>query len=140
MRQLNIYLCGSITGIGSRDEIKHRFYLQNKLENNDLGINVKVFNPFEYFNYAVKNHDSEKEVMRYELNKLKKSDLIIVDFLNPNSLGTMSELAIAYDNRIPIIGYNGYGHVLHPWQYEMTDRIFNNLEDLIRYVINYYIV
>lgn len=141
----NIYLSGSITGLKSKDEVLYRHQMKEKLEDKKqmyrYKYKVSVFNPVEYFNYLDEvMYQSEKQVMRYELNKLRTSDLVIVDFKNPNSLGTMAELAIAYELKKPIIGFNKDHNKLHPWQEEMCDVMFDKLTDLIDYIIEFYLI
>ena len=141
----NVYISGAITGLKSKEEVDYRYTIKKRLENgNDMhGYKQKVcvFNPIEFFNYIEeKNYISEKQVMNYELDKLRKSDLVIVDFKNHKSLGTMSEMSIAYERRIPIIGLNQNSYDLHPWQKEMCDLIFYNYNQLISYIIEYYLV
>lgn len=143
----NIYLSGSITGVKSRNGVLNRFYLKEIFEDNSnvykYKYKVDVFNPIEHFNYIDKtNYKNEKQIMRYELDRLRKSDLVIVDFHNPNSLGTMAELAIAYEHKIPIIGFNPTLKELHPWIVEMCDVIFdyNELSELEEYVQNNYLI
>ena len=55
------------------------------------------------------------------------------------SLGSMSELAIAYDRRIPIIGLDDNKQELHPWQIEMCNRIFDDINEMLDYVVDYYL-
>jgi hypothetical protein len=62
-----------------------------------------------------------------------------VNFNDKQSLGTMSEIAIAYDRRIPIIGFNIADQDLHPWQVCMCERIFDKINDLIEYVKEFYL-
>ena len=141
----NVYISGAITRLKSKEEENYRYTIKKRLENgNDMhGYKQKVcvFNPIEFFNYIdEKKYISEKQVMNYELDKLRKSDLVIVDFKNHKSLGTMSEMSIAYERRIPIIGLNLNSYDLHPWQKEMCDLIFYNYNQLISYIIEYYLV
>ena len=141
----NVYISGSITGLKSKEEVDYRYTIKKKLEDgNDLynyKQKVSVFNPIEFFNYIdERNYVSEKQVMNYELDKLRKSDLLIVDFQNPKSLGTMSEMSIAYEHRIPIIGLNLNSYDIHPWQKEMCDLVFYNYNQMISYIIGYYLV
>ena len=68
------------------------------------------------------------------------SDLmVIVNFNDMYSLGSMSELAIAYDRRIPIIGLDINKQELHPWQIEMCNRIFDDIDEMLDYVEDYYL-
>jgi len=52
----------------------------------------------------------------------------------------MSELAIAYDRRIPVIGLNANKEELHPWQFEMANRIFDDINELLDYVVDMYLM
>ena len=78
--------------------------------------------------------------MEFDLNKVRNADLIIVNFNDMYSLGTMSEIAIAYEKRIPIIGFDLDNQTLHPWQIEMTNRIFNNINEMLEYIQHYYLI
>ena len=62
---------------------------------------------------------TQHEGMEFDLNRVRSSDLIIVNFNDVYSLGTMAEIATAYERRIPIIGLNENNQDLHPWQTEM---------------------
>lgn len=78
--------------------------------------------------------------MEFDLYKVRNSNLIIVNFNSPASLGTMAELAIAYEKRIPVIGLcEGDAGTLHPWQTEMCTRIFTDMYELTAYVNDYYL-
>ena len=77
--------------------------------------------------------------MEFDLHKVRGSDLIIVNFNDVYSLGTMAEIAIAYERKIPIIGINLKNQDLHPWQIEMTNRIFTDIDKMIDYVKEYYL-
>lgn len=96
-------------------------------------------NPNDYFMIDGNLHSSEREAMEFDLGRVRNSDLVIVNFNSVRSLGTMAEIAIAYENKIPIIGYKPQDTFLHPWQKEMTNRIFEDMDKLIEYVIDYYL-
>ena len=77
--------------------------------------------------------------MEFYLNKVRNSDLIIVNFNDMWSLGTMSEIAIAYERRIPVIGLDVDKQNLHSWQIEMCTRIFDNIDEMLDYVEDFYL-
>ena len=77
--------------------------------------------------------------MNFDLNALRKSNLIVVNFNNPNSIGTAMEMMLAYEMRIPILGLNKDKLKLHPWLECCCDRIFDNMKDLVRYVVEFYL-
>lgn len=127
----SIYLAGGMTGLTFEESNGWRKYLSEKLEHNTL-------NPNDYFNPHESNHGSEKEARNYDLMLLKKCDLVIVNFNTPNSIGTAQELAVAYENHIPVIGVNENKYELHPWLVECCERIFSSIDELIEYVNYYY--
>lgn len=118
-----------------------RVSLKNELLDigHNLGIKINVINPNDYFNFLHKSHESEKEVRNFDLRLVKKSDFIIVNFNDPNSIGTAQELAIANEYSIPVIGLNADKHNIHPWLIECCERIFYQMDTLIEYIKDFYI-
>lgn len=120
---------------------KWRKYCIDTLTNYECDYKVKVVNPNDYFNFKEEppTYKSQREIMEFDLNKVRHSDLIIVNFNDMWSLGTMSEIAIAYERRIPIIGLDVDKQNLHPWQIEMCTRIFANIDEMLDYVEDFYL-
>ena len=118
-----------------------RIYCKNTLENCECEYSVKAINPNDYFNFKqeVPQYKSQREIMELDLHKLRCSDMVIVNFNDMYSLGSMSELAIAYDRRIPIIGLDANKQELHQWQIEMCNRIFDDMDEMLDYVEDYYL-
>ena len=118
-----------------------RIYCKNTLENCECYYKTKVINPNDYFNFKEEQpkYVSQREIMELDLHKLRNSNLVIVNFNDMYSLGSMSELAIAYDRRIPIIGLDTNKQELHPWQIEMCNRIFDDIDEMLDYVEDYYL-
>lgn len=143
MEVFNIYLCGGISKFEAEkfeDGNQWRVYCKKALENHECDYKVKVDNPNDYFNFIVEStYVSQKEIMEFDLNKVRNSNLIIVNFNDMYSLGSMSEIAIAYERRIPILGINLNHEKLHPWQIEMTNRIFDNIDEIIGYIKDKYL-
>ena len=140
MEKFQIYLAGGMGKFGKENFDKSnvwRTYCKEILEN---GKYVNVVNPNDYFNFLEEpKYKSEREVMEFDLNKVRNSDLIIINFNDMYSLGSMAELSIAYEKRIPIIGLDIEKQNLHPWQIEMCNRIFNNIDEMLVYVKDYYL-
>ena len=142
MRDYQIYLCGGIGKFG-RDNFEEsntwRRYCKETLEL--YRSKVKVINPNDYFSFVQDPplYESNREVMELDLNKLRNSDLVIINFNDPSSLGSMAELAIAYDKRIPIVGLNASNEELHPWEECMCNRIFDDIDELLDYVEDFYL-
>ena len=118
-----------------------RVYCKNTLENCECDYKVKVINPNDYFNFVEEppRYVSQREVMELDLHKLRNSDLVIANFNDMYSLGSMAELAIAYDRRIPIVGLDIDKQELHTWQIEMCNRIFSDIDKMLYYVEDYYL-
>ena len=131
-----IYLSGGMKNISFEKQSEYREYIQKTLES--FG-NCKVFNPIKYFNYQIQKHKTEKQVFLFELDNVRKSDLVIVNFNNPSSLGTMAEITVAYEHRIPIIGIRENNEELHAWHIEMCDVIFESVDEAIDYIKVYYL-
>lgn len=143
MENLTVYLSGGMQSFGKEQFDKGndwRKYFKNTLENYYGIYKVSVFNPNDKFNFKDEpRYISENEVMRYDLYQLRNADLIIVNFNVPKSLGTMAEIAIGYDRGIPILGLNEDKAVLHSWQIGFCERIFENTDDLLDYVEEFYL-
>ena len=143
MKNYQIYLAGGMGKFG-KDNFdegnRWRLIFKKRLESNE-NMNVKAINPNDYFNFLEEppRYASQREIMEYDLNRVRNSDLIIVNFNDMYSLGTMAEIAIAYENKIPIIGLNETNQKLYPWQVEMCNRIFTETYELLDYVEYFYL-
>ncbi len=143
MRNYNVYLSGGMQKFG-KDNFdegnKWRKYCKNTLEDCECDYKVKVCNPNDLFNFKDEpQYETEREVMNLDIHKLRQSDLVIVNFNDKWSLGTMSEIAIAYDRRIPVIGLNTNYTELHSWQICMCERIFNDIDEMLDYIQDFYL-
>ena len=77
--------------------------------------------------------------MEFDLHRLRTSDLVIINFNDMYSLGSMAELAIAYERKIPIVGLDINKQDLHPWEVEMCNRIFHDIDEMLDYVEDFYL-
>lgn len=120
---------------------KWRVYCKSVLENYECDYKVNIINPNSFFNFIENppRYNNQREVMEFDLNKVRHSDLIICNFNDMHSLGTMAELAIAYESRIPVIGLDIDKQTLHPWQIEFCTRIFNDMDEMLDYVEDFYL-
>ena len=145
MQDFQIYLVGGMGKFGKDrffESNNWRKYCKTTLENYDTNrYKVHVINPNDYYSFAdeTPRYASQKEVMELDLNRVRHSDIVIINFNDMYSLGSMAELAIAYDRRIPVIGVDTSEQDLHHWQIEMCQRIFNSLDLMLDYVEDYYL-
>ena len=139
----NIYTCGGMGKFGKEnfdESNKWRRYCKQTLEICECNHKVEVINPNDYFNFVDEPlYETQNEVMRFDLHKLRNSNLVIANFNDMYSLGSMAEIAIAYDRGIPIIGLNEGGYALHPWQVCMCERIFDNIDKMLDYIEDFYL-
>lgn len=143
MENVHIYLAGGMSGLSLEEQIKWRNQVINAIRYEDYEFDKTpiFFNPPNYYSPSTSAHKSEKEVMEFELSHLRKSDLIVVNFNVPESIGTAMEIAVAKENRIPIIGLckNEKDIIIHPWLTECCSRMFNNMREMVDYIVNYYL-
>lgn len=111
--------------------------------------NFIVINPTEYYSYGKNYHKNYHEIFRFDLHKVKKSDLVLVN-LNDirKSIGTCIEVYEAHKSGIPVIGFIDEKlpnelliNLVHPWIYYCVDRIEtgkNSMDQAFNYIISYY--
>lgn len=136
-----IYTAGGMTGLTYEEQTKWREWVEkyiNEVYKSKL-YNIHTINPVKYYNFEEKRHKTEQEVMNFDLHKVRNSNLVIVNFNAPKSLGTMAELAVAHEHNIPIIGLNEEKREFHPWQKCFCERIFDKMDDLLDYMSEFYL-
>lgn len=149
MREFNIYLAGALSCFGKenfdkgnvwREDVKFCIKKINEITNSKY--DLYIFNPNEYYNFLDNStYDSQREIKEFELNKLRHSDLVIVNF-NGQSIGTSKELAVAHELRIPIIGLceeSDNINKIHPWDLDDVSKLFTDKEEMLEYILNYYL-
>lgn len=140
MEKVKIYLSGGMGALSFEEQSKWRNQIINAIKfNYECEKNPIFFNPVDYFNFEEVRYKTQKEVMQFDLNGLRHSDLVIVNFNDPSSLGTCAELAIAYDMKIPIVGINKDGKKLHPWLECFCDRMCESVKEAVEYVVEFYL-
>lgn len=135
---LNVYLAGGMAKFG-----KENFDEGNAWREDLMGWfpdkEINFINPALQFNAFNSDGFSDKMIMDFDLDIVRKSDLIIVGFNDPKSIGTQSELAVAYDRHIPIYGINLGDFELHPWQKNMCGKIFDSIEEITDFLKDHYL-
>lgn len=137
-----IYLAGGMSGLTREEMTDWRRKARRAFKDITDGM-LDVVSPTDHVSYGSKKAGNElcfdKEIMLFDIYGIRTSDLIIMNFNRPESIGTAIELGIAYENKIPVIGLNETNKTLHPWQHEMCMRIFNDFDDLFIYVVEHFI-
>lgn len=144
MKKVKVFLSGKIGLLsftemnGWRENIKNKLLVESQYYNCD----VEVINPVDYYNTLEDRHQTENEVMNFDLNHVISSDIIIVNLDGLNSSdGTKIEIFQAYYNhRIPVIAFGDKElfYNLHPWQQMCITRVESDIDSAIAYVRDYY--
>ena len=124
---------------------------ETKSKNIFLGIVLilSAYSPTDYYEYGSDYHKSNREVMRFDLRKVRESDVMLVNLKDiRKSVGSCDEIFYAYILGKPIIGFieddidgEELINYVHEWKYEQIDRIEtgeNALETACEYIKDYY--
>lgn len=140
-----IYLAGGMEGLSFEVQNAWRLKLKQDIiqhckDNNKRHLPI-IVNPCDFYNFESVAYRNDREVMEFDLHKVRTSQLIIVNFcFKPVSIGTAMELAVAREHRIPIIGITQEGINLHPWQVECCTRLCESYDELINHIKDFYLV
>lgn len=134
-----IYLSGGMSNLSLNEQLAWRVEFQHLADGFDSEHHIECFIPPYYYNYVDKMPESEREAFEYDLYRLRHSDVVVVNFNVPKSIGTAYEIAVARENRIPIIGINKTEEEIHPWLIESCLKVFNTIESAAKYVGEYLI-
>lgn len=143
---LKIYLAGKMSGISFNKMVEWRINVRNSLleKSQECGIPTNIINPVLYYNFEKKRHQTEIEVEEFDLAHVTSSDIVVVnlDGLN-DSIGTIIELHDAhYHNRIPVIAFGNRElyDSLHPWIKNDITRVEENIDDVCKYIRDFYMI
>lgn len=143
MSKLTIYLAGAMGGLSLSEMNDWRQLLSLKLKTvaSDIDVNLTVINPVDYFNFEENRYQSEREIMDFDLAKVRKSDIVIVDLDKlDTSVGSMIECYEAYKQGIPVLafGSNDDYEKLHPWIKTCITRHDRLYKETVMYVRDFY--
>jgi nucleoside 2-deoxyribosyltransferase len=143
MKTFKIYEAGGMGSLSWAEQSIWRDLVEDMLKSKEdcFKHRLDLINPTSFYNFIEKKHDSELEVMKYDLRHVESSNLILVNFNDPHSIGTSCELSLAYHLGIPIIGINqnDENEELHPWLICMVDKMFKDIESSVKYIIEFYL-
>ena len=122
--KLTIYLAGRMGGLTKTEYNTWREVLRKKLEIAAECCNsiIQVINPADYFDFDNMEGHTDKEIMQFDLNMVRQSDIVIANVNGINeSIGTSIEVYEANRLNIPIMSCMGTGNKLDPTKFEVTD-------------------
>ena len=138
-----IYLSGGMGNLSFEEQVSWRNEFKDtlleKAKEHESVFKPLFFNPPYYYSTLSKNHKSEREAMEYDLFRLRESNVVVVNFNQPNSIGTAMELILAKELHIPVIGLNKDHLILHPWLQECCTRICDTMNEVVTHVYEYYL-
>lgn len=103
-------------------------------------LDVSIFNPVCYYNYTDRPSTTVKECLNYFLHRVRSADVVVVNLdYSEDSPGTLTELAVAHEHHVPIVGFTT-GKGVYNWALEFCDKVFenDNVEDILDYINIYY--
>ncbi len=144
----SIYLIGAMQIYGGKSEEAKVWRNKVKEYFSKYCLDFECVSPTDYYEYGSDYHKSNREVMRFDLRKVRETDVMLVNLKDiRQSVGSCDEIFYAYMLGKPIIGFieediddNLIGYV-HEWKYEQIDRIETGedaLEKACEYIKNYY--
>lgn len=141
MDKVKFYMAGGMAGLSVEEQMEWRKDIENRIIESPNGSleGTYFFQPPYYYQPDGEYHRSELEAMRYDLDRLRHSDVMIVNFNIKGSIGTAMEVAIAHENRIPIIGLNESNQDIHPWLFVSCTRVCKTREELVEHICNFYL-
>ena len=122
----SIYLCGPINGCSDSDCKDWRNLVESKL------VGFEVFDPMSR-DYLGIEKTSTKEIVEGDKSDIDLCDMILVNYIKP-SVGTSMEILYAYERNKVVITVADKSLVLSPWLVYHSHKIFNTMEDAIKYI------
>ena len=143
MKELTIYLAGAMSGLTMEEMNTWRLSAKSLLltASELFDTKLNVINPVDYFNFENSRHQSEMEVMKFDLSKVKSSDIVIANMEHLNtSIGTCIECYEAWKNDIPVLAFGGDGLYknLHPWIQNCITRYDKYYDNTVSYIRDLY--
>lgn len=107
---------------------------------------ITIVSPTDFYEIGKNYHQSETEVMRFDLRMVREADIILVNLRDLHtSLGTSDEILYAFISGKPVIGFlDDASEVknIHPWKVDQIDRIETGKDSMRRaidYIYRYYV-
>lgn len=144
MKEITVYLAGKMSGLSFNEMNIWRQRVAHDLKEraNYSNSNINVINPVLYFNFESKKQQNELEIMKFDLSKVKSSDIVIVNMDGLNtSIGTCIECYEAYKQEIPVLafGSDDLFKGLHPWIQNCITRHDGTYIETNKYIEDFYL-
>ena len=141
MKNKQVYLIGKMGGVPPEIYTKWRDDTSQQLfcKLDDDRINLTVICPNEFFGFEEKLHDNMMEIIQWELNEVKKSDVCIANLDFDNSTGSNIEIHTAWLHNIPVLAYQPLYRRQHPWIEQFVTRTFQDWDKLYEYISYYHL-
>jgi nucleoside 2-deoxyribosyltransferase len=110
------------------------------LSSRECDYKLVIVNPCDYYNFKEKRYKTDREIMEFDKYQVRTSDLIIVNYNAPNSIGTAVEIGLANELHKPIVGLNESKLYIHSWLVDMTDRMCETTDELLNYIYEFYLL
>lgn len=106
-----------------------------------LGDDFTTINPVEFYNFELDPKTyTDREVKDFDLTAVKSSDIILVNFEYPDTIGTAIEIDRAYSVwDKPVIAYGGDLLKVHPWMRESITKYSDTLIEAVQFIKDYYL-
>ena len=143
---MKIYLAGKMSGLSFEKMSEWRDIISDELI--DIASyhdkQLSVVNPVLYYNFEEKKQQTEIEVEEFDLAHVISSDIIIVNLDGlKDSIETIIELHDAhYHHKIPVIAFGSkelYDN-LHPWVKNDITRVEDDIDSVIMYIRDFYMI
>lgn len=139
-----IYTCGKMSGISFQEQMEWRSNVEHEVRiRTYYDFDVKFIHPPMFYNYEENNHQSEREILEWEMAQLHDCDIVVVnlDGIEDTTgshmeLGAVQGINMFGDKHIFVIGL-GKDENLHPWIRESCIRIEEDPDKVADYICNY---
>lgn len=148
MANKTIYLAGAMSCYFNTDQHDYPKQWREDAKEyvKELYEGITLVSPTDFYEIGKNYHQSETEVMRFDLRMVREADIVLVNLKDlHNSLGTSDEILYAFISGKPAIGFledKEEVKNIHPWKIEQIDRIEvgkSAMEDAIDYIYRYYV-
>lgn len=143
MRNLQIYLGGKMYGLTKEEMCSWREQFIKIISPCAENYNVRLncVNPCKYYNFEEVRHQSDMEVMKFDLARVCEGDLLVVNLDGlSTSVGTIIECYEAWKCGIPVLAFGEYSiyEKLHPWIKNCITRCDPSMFETIEYIKDFY--